>query len=133
MSRDAVNVPVGKLEDMFRRTYRDQDPHRRAAVELLIRHDRWLYVERFRSVAVRVDGADGSAWIDWAAVRSVLEAGEFNYKSSTERAILDLALTLASDRYRLSSMGDATAALVLGAVQMALGQPWEAPARLPGR
>jgi hypothetical protein len=76
-----------------------------AAVELLIDHDVWLRRAEFRSACVHPDLRTGEVWVSWSAAREAFEAGRFDRSSSTERAVLDLAIALGSDRYRLRAMG----------------------------
>ena len=94
----------------------------RAAVELLIRHGVWLRRVDLQAVALHRD-PDGSYWIDWTALRQEFDAGRLNHGSVKDRAVLDLALALAADRYRLSGMGTGNARLIADAVIAALGLP----------
>ena len=75
-----------------------------AAVELLIEHDIWLRRRDFLDAAVHVD-EDGLYWINFREAREVYDRGDVNRGSTTERAVLDLALSLGDDRYRLTQMG----------------------------
>ena len=96
---------------------RDHDPHVRAAVELLIEHDFWLRRRDFTGACVRSRG--GEAWIDWRAARAFADAG--TAASTSEMAILDLAVALGENRYRLSIMGAANAQSIATAVAIAVG------------
>lgn len=75
-----------------------------AAVELLIEHDIWLRRRDFLDAAVHVD-EDGLYWINFREARDVYDRGDVNRGSTTERAVLDLALSRGDDRYRLTQMG----------------------------
>ncbi len=97
---------------------RDHDPHVRAAVELLIEHDSWLRRADFTRACVRSRG--GEAWIDWQAARVFVDAG--TAASTSEMAILDLAVALGENRYRLSIMGAANARVIAAAVARAIGE-----------
>ena len=104
---------------------RTRDRHVRAAVELLITHDVWLRRPEFRAACLHHDrtGAGDEVWVDWAAAREAFAAGEFTRASTTERAVLDLAIALGTDRYRLRVMGPAASRLVAQAVTAAAGLP----------
>ncbi len=104
---------------------RDHDLHLWAAVELLIAHGVWLDRSDFRASCVRRAvtpeyGLDW-LWIDWRAARAVFDADGFAPASSTELAVLGLAITLAEDRYRLSRMGPANGRLIGAAVTASVG------------
>jgi hypothetical protein len=94
------------------------DAHVAAAVGLLIDHDSWLRRPRFLATAV-VSGKWNSH-IRWSAARAAFDAGHYLPASSTELAVLDLAIDLGLDRFR---MGHAHRALLLRAVATALGEP----------
>lgn len=99
---------------------RDHDPHVRAAVELLIWHGDggyWLRRADFTQACVRITGRE--AWIDWDAARKFTDAGAT--ASSGELAILDLAVALGENRYRLSIMGSAHSRAIAWAVTRAVG------------
>ena len=95
----------------------------RAAVELLVAHGVWLDRGDFRAGCVRRATAEYGLdwfWIDWRAARAMFDAGGFTPASSTELAVLDLALALAEDRYRLSRMDPASSGLIASAVTAAV-------------
>ena len=104
---------------------KDHDPHVRAAVELLTWHDYWLRRADFAKAAVRWDGTRGAtaskgvAWIDWAAAREFADSRP--RASTSEAAILDLAVAIGGNQYKLSQMGDAHAAAIVRAFTQALG------------
>lgn len=102
----------------LRRWTRSHDAHVRAAVELLIEHDHWLRDPVFLHQAVQVDQTN--AWIRWTDAAEVLERSKC---SSTEHAILELAIALAANRYRLASMGPSNSAAIARAVATAAGVP----------
>ena len=97
---------------------RDHDPHVRAAVELLIEHDVWLRRADFTRACVRSRG--GEAWIDWQAARAFADTRPG--ASTSELAILDLAVALGENRYRLSVMGTANSRAIAAAVARAVGE-----------
>ena len=98
---------------------KDHDPHVRGAVELLIWHGYWLRRADFRKAAV--GGSAVEAWIMWDRAAAFAATGA-STASSSERAVLDLATAIGSDRYRLSRMGGAHAEAIVRAVAAALGQ-----------
>jgi len=102
----------GELVAALRSWTRNHDPHVRAAVELLITHGHWLRREDFTSECVRQVG--GVTVIDWNHA-----AGPW-YASSSEVAMLDLAVAIGSDRYRLSRMDDENAGAIVKAFAAAL-------------
>ncbi len=108
----------------------NHDAHVRAAVELLIRHGAWLRRMDLHARALHRD-PDGSYWIDWTSLRRDFDAGRYDHTPARERAVIDLALAMAADRYRLSEMGTGNARLIADAVTTALGLPL--PRRTPDR
>ena len=99
----------------------DHDLHVRAAVELLIWHEHWLRRRDFRRACVHDDTAiDGSAWINWRQAREFYDSAPRG--STSELAILDLAVALGENRYRLSIMGHAHSQAIVQAVARALGE-----------
>jgi hypothetical protein len=95
------------------------DAHVRAAVDLLIWHDFWLRRNDFRKACVIADSADGDAWISWSNARGFVDR---NPRASTsELAILDLAVALGEDRYRLGIMGARHSEAIADAVCRACG------------
>jgi hypothetical protein len=97
---------------------RHHDPHVRAAVGLLIEHDLWLRRADFTCACVHRDGR--KAWIDWTAARGFADQGP--RASTSELAILDLAVALGENRYRLSIMGTANSRAIADAVARAVGE-----------
>jgi len=96
---------------------RHHDPHVRAAAELLVEHDVWLRRADFTRACVRRD--HGEAWIDWRAARAFADAGAA--ASTSEMAVLDLAVALGENRYRLPVMGAANSRAIATAVARAAG------------
>lgn len=90
------------------------DPHVQAAVNLLIEHDYWLRTTRFVNAAVRGTepevgfrvAPDSGPYIVWREAREAFNAGEFNQSSTSQVAVLDLAITLGENRFKLNLMGD---------------------------
>lgn len=85
-----------------------------AAVELLITHGTWLGRADFRRAAI--DAGDGMARVDWDAAR---EFERDSPASTTERAVLRLAVAIGSDTFRLAAMGRANAEAITRAVATA--------------
>jgi hypothetical protein len=100
------------LTTRLRAWIRGHDDHVRAAVELLIDHDCSLRRADFTRACIRHDARQ--AWIDWAAARRFADAGAV--ASSSEMAVLDLAVALEENRYRLSIMGAANSRRIATAV-----------------
>jgi hypothetical protein len=73
-----------------------------AAVELLIWHRFWLCRTAFTGKCVRA-GAKGEAWIAWHAAAEFAESGP--RASSSELAVLNLAIALGEDRFGISGFG----------------------------
>jgi hypothetical protein len=73
-----------------------------AAVELLIWHETWIRQADFAARCVRT-GANGDAWILWAGAADFAESGP--RASSSELAVLNLAVALGEDRFGLSGFG----------------------------
>jgi hypothetical protein len=105
----------------LRRWTHSHDPHVRAAVELLCWHEHWLRRQSFQQACIHDDTAiDCSMWINWRQAREFYDSGPRG--SSSELAILDLAVALGENRYRLSIMGDAHSRAIVQAVTSALGE-----------
>jgi hypothetical protein len=97
---------------------RHHDPHVRAAVGLLIEHAFWLRRPDFTLACVHYDRRQPC--IDWQAARAFADAGPG--ASTSELAILDLAVALGENRYRLSVMGAANSRAIAAAVARAVGE-----------
>ena len=118
MSRPRVDQLVRGLRGWVR----NHDLNVQAAVELLISHDVWLRRTDLGFAGRCVQPtSDGHYCIDWRAARAAFEAGEFTCASTTERAVLDVAIALGEDRYRFTHMGTANAQLLIEATTRALG------------
>ena len=102
----------------LRRWTANHDPHVRAAVELLIEHETWIRRADFRRAAVEHNARE--AWINWRKAREFVDAG--STASTSEMAILDLAVALGENRYRLSIMGAANSRAIAQAVARAVGE-----------
>jgi hypothetical protein len=105
------------LAAQLRAWTREHDLHVRAAVELLVDHGAWLRRAGFARACVGRDGRE--AWIDWATARRYAGSGPGG--STSELAILGLAVALGENRYRLSIMAEASARLIATAVARAVG------------
>jgi hypothetical protein len=102
----------------LRRWTHSHDPHVRAAVELLIEHETWIRRGDFQRTCIQVDGPE--AWINWRKAREFVDAG--SVASTSEMAILDLAVAIGENRYRFSTMGPANSRIIAQAVARALGE-----------
>lgn len=109
---DATDDLIIKL----RRWTCHHDLHVRAAVELLIEHGLWLRRQDFVRAAVR---KNGDTWIDWQEAREFVDAGA--RASTSEMAILDLAVALGEDRFRFNIMGPNHSRMIARAVADAVG------------
>jgi hypothetical protein len=101
----------------LRRWTARHDPHVRAAVELLINDGYWLGREDFREAATSTGPAE--TWIRWEEARRFRILGG-STASPTQKMMLDVAIALGNDEYRLSRANDEQALAILGAVAAAL-------------
>lgn len=120
-----MSAPVQEwtTEDVIaglRRWTETHDAHVRAAVELLIEHGSW--VRRADFLRAAVDDRAGVLIIGWRAAAEFLGAGVWVIASSTDLAILQLAIDLGSNRYRLTNMGAANAASIIRAITTAVAR-----------
>jgi acetyl-CoA carboxylase beta subunit len=100
-----------------------QDRHVRAAVDLLIDHETWIRRGDFPAACISApESGPGMLRIDWRAAREFAYAEEGRACSSTELAILRIAIAIADNEYRLTSMGRVNARRVAQAFARALGQ-----------
>lgn len=110
---------------------RDLKPHAtgvqyQAGVQLLLWHEHWLRRKDFLDAAVSSytnDDGQLNVTISWRKAREAFDRGDFDRASTSELAVLDLAIALGTDRFRFNIMGDAHASAVLNAVRTALGLP----------
>lgn len=102
----------------LRRWTHNHDPHVRAAVELLIEHETWIRRGDFQRACVERNARE--AWINWRKAREFADAG--SAASTSEMAVLDLAVALGENRYRFSIMGPAHSRMIAQAVARALGE-----------
>jgi hypothetical protein len=102
----------------LRRWTHHHDPHVREAVELLIWHETWIRRADFQRACVELGARE--AYIDWRKAREFTDAGP--RASTSEMAILDLAVALGEDRYRFSIMGSAHSRMIATTVARALGE-----------
>jgi hypothetical protein len=106
------------LARLLRRWTHNHDPHVRAAVELLIEHETWIRRAGFQRACIELGSRE--AWINWRKAREFVNAG--STASTSEMAVLDLAVALGEDRYRFSIMGRANSRMIAQAVARALGE-----------
>jgi hypothetical protein len=109
-----------KFADDLRATYQTHDAHVRAAIDLLIWHEYWLRRGDFREACIRQMAQGLVARISWDKARDFADSRP--RASSSELAILDLAVALGENRYRLSIMGAAHSRMIVQAVAGALGE-----------
>jgi len=100
---------------------KNHDAHVRAAVELLIQHDHWLWDEGFTSRCVF--GNDGIACIDFTAVKRYHEEGmsEGLPCSTSEAAMLLVIADIGSGRWQIDTMDGRNRQRVADAVMRAAG------------
>jgi hypothetical protein len=106
------------LARRLRRWTQNHDLHVRAAVDLLIDHETWIRRADFQRACVE-QGA-GEAYINWRKAREFVDAG--STASTSEMAILDLAVAIGENRFKFSIMGPANSRLIAAAVARALGE-----------
>jgi hypothetical protein len=90
-----------------------------AATELLISHETWL--RRGDFPAACIDSGEGMSRIRWDDAREFARSTNAP-ASTTEFAVLRLAVAIGSDDYRLAAMGRANAGMIIAAFTMALGR-----------
>lgn len=96
---------------------RTHDAHVRAAVDLLAWHEHWL--RRASFVAACVVRHGGTRVIDWREAREFSDSAPRG--STSELAVLDLAVALGENRFRLNSMGAQHRQAIADAVRKAVG------------
>jgi hypothetical protein len=109
---------VGTLIRLLRRWTHNHDPHVREAVELLIGHQTWIRRTGFQRACIELGSRE--ARINWRKARQFVDAG--SVASTSEMAILDLAVALGENRYKFSIMGPANSRMIAMAVVRALGE-----------
>ena len=106
------------LVRLLRRWTHNHDLHVRAAVELLIEHETWVRRADFQRACVQWDGRE--AWIDWRKAREFAHSA--SKASTSEMAVLDLAVAIGENRYKFSITGPANSRMIAQAVARALGE-----------
>ena len=106
-----------KTVTALRRWTKDHDPHVRAAVELLIWDGYWLRRKDFRSAAIGTGTTE--RWVRWDEAAR-FRTGPGATASSSELAILDVAVAIGNDRFKLSRMNDEQAGAIVKAFAAAL-------------
>ncbi|MEV4806798.1 hypothetical protein AB0K18_42960 [Nonomuraea sp. NPDC049421] len=114
------HLATNALADRLRAGAADHEPHRQAALELLIAddHSRWLDNETFTAMCVYEN--NDRAYINWRGARDAFDNGAFDKSSTTERAILDYAIALGEDRFKFHLMDDRQRALLAAATVRAI-------------
>jgi hypothetical protein len=95
------------------------DQIRSAAVGLLIWHSYWLRRSDFWRAAIEHYPSDRMAAIRWDKAREYLAAGPSG--SASELAVLDIAVTIGENRFRLSGFGPIHRRAVAEAFAAAVG------------
>ena len=103
---------------LLRRWTHHHDPHVRAAIELLIEHETWIRRADFQRACIEKDARE--AWINWRKAREFADAGPT--ASTSEMAVLDLAVAIGENRFKFSIMGPAHSRMIALAVARALGE-----------
>ena len=93
-------------------------PGQAAAVELLLWHESWLRREDFRLACL---SASPAVLLDWSAAANFLAAAPEG-ASSSQVAVLEVAIALAEDQFHLAGLGHAHRRAVAQAFAAALGQ-----------
>ena len=106
------------LVRLLRRWTHNHDPHVRAAVELLIEHETWIRRADFQRACIEKNARE--VWINWRKAREFADSGAV--ASTSEMAVLDLAVALGEDRYKFSIMGSANSRMIAQAVARVLGE-----------
>jgi hypothetical protein len=107
--------------------------HEQAAVELLIWHETWLRRPDFKGAAITQRAPGLVAIINWYEAREFIDRAycgrnaERLSASSTERRVLDVAVTIGEDALGLSHLGLVHRWHVASAFARACGQALEAP------
>jgi hypothetical protein len=92
--------------------------HVRAAVDLLIDHEMWIRQADFQRACIELRARE--AYINWRKARDFIDAG--STASTSEMAILDLAVAIGENRFNSRSWGRANSWLIAAAVARALGE-----------
>lgn len=117
---------------------RERTACERAAVDLLVWHETWLRRPDFKGAAITQLAAGLVARIDWYEAREFVdryyaERGKPPLPASrNERAILDLAVALGEDEFRIANMGMVHRWRAANAFAAACGQKLELPIPEPG-
>jgi hypothetical protein len=106
------------LVRLLRRWTHNHDPHVRAAVELLIEHKTWIGRADFQRACIEREARE--AWVIWRKAREFADSG--SVASTSEMAVLGLAVALGENRYKFSIMGPANSRMIAQAVARALGE-----------
>src|SRR5712691_8773449 len=110
--------PVAEIsfEDLaagLRGYYRGGTAHEQAAVELLIWHETWLRRPDFRAACITQLAPKLIARINWGEARGFIDRGYTQQRerplaaSTSQRAVLDLAVALGENQFRLGGLGHA--------------------------
>lgn len=112
-------MDVERLVTRLRAAYRaGMDDRDKAGTELLIWHEYWLRRRDFASECVRDMGPDG-AYVRWQQAREFLDRDP--HASTSELAVLDLAVAIGESRFRLSSMGSQHRKMIAHVMAAAVG------------
>jgi hypothetical protein len=106
------------LVRLLRRWTHNHDPHVREAVELLIWHEMWIRRADFQRACIDIGAREAD--INWRKAREFYDSSP--RASTTELAVLDLAVAIGENRYKFSIMGAAHSRMIAHAVARALGE-----------
>ena len=117
----SADVSFENLAKDLRGWVRDSTRHEQAAVELLIWHETWLRRADFQRACIERRGPV----INWRKAREF--AGQGTRASTSELAVLRVAVALGEDEFRLSGFGVAHKRAVAEAFAAACGERLEPP------
>ena len=98
--------------------FTEMGPRAAAAVRLLLWHNSWLRREDFRRACL---SASPAVLLDWRAAAQFLATAPVG-ASSSQVAVLEVAIALAEDKFHLTGLGYAHQRAVAEAFAAALGQ-----------
>lgn len=106
-------ISADTIVAMLRRSARDR-VEVLAAIGLLAEHGVWL--RKLDFVGYLIAHRNGEAHVRWQRARDLLHTGALDDSSATDRAVLDLAIDIATDRYHLTRLDPAHHAAVRRAI-----------------
>ena len=128
-----TEISFEDLADGLRGWVRSRTAHERAAAELLIWYESWLRRPDFKDECITQLAPGLVARIDWYEAREFVGRGYARRgerplpASSSQRAVLDLAVALGEDQFGLSGLGHAHKRAAAQAFAAAVGLRLEPP------